>query len=308
MRLRDEEVRLRNEELRIRNEEFRLRNEDVRLRDEAMKLADKSQHAVRHVVFCHIPRTGGSSVWHALAESAASAGVPIIDLYYLSQLNYGSTQFVYNVLADYRDLLKSTRAIIHLHTLHNIGYFLQDENIVYTTVVRDPIERFCSDVFHLHNALLTFTEAARQDFLNKMPWNSDFAAMMIDDTAPLDQLLEAAAEEPFFRFFYYHFFFGILCSKPVPTNQFQPPDGADAIEDLARRVKQRFAYIGRYPDVAGSFHAIAESFGLPHDRSQPFSKHINHSGVNQKIQHSRQRFADTFRTSYQLLESIGISF
>ncbi|HEX4415701.1 MAG TPA: hypothetical protein VH107_18860 [Lacipirellulaceae bacterium] len=119
-------------------------------------------------------------------------------------------------MADHPDVLDGPNTLIHLHSLHNISYFLRDKRVTYTAIVRDPIERFCSDIAHLHNALLNFSEVAREDFLARMPWNTELKALMIDDSASLDNLLEMAAKESFFRFFYYHFF-----TRSYARNPFQ---------------------------------------------------------------------------------------
>jgi hypothetical protein len=284
---------------------IRDREDAIRRRDEALSYA--SRKSMRQSVFCHIPRTGGSSIWHELTECADRAGVPILDLYWLAKSKYGSIRFAYNVLVDHADVLSRSNTLIHLHTFHNISYFLRDEQTIYTTIVRDPVQRFCSDVAHLHNALLSFSETAREEFFAAVPWNSDLKALMIDGAASLDALLEMAIRESYFRFFYYHFFYAVLCAKPVPINQFEPPND-EAIENLARQIKDRFAYIGRYPEVAEAYHNIAGCFGLPHDRSESFTKHINRSDANQRILNSRERFADAFQHSYQLLAAAGLPF
>jgi hypothetical protein len=305
LRARDDAIRLYQDTIAERDSAIQNREDAIRLRDEVLER--EARRSTRHFVFCHIPRTGGSSVWHALAECAAKTGVPILDLYWLSMSQYSSTGFAYNVLSDHAGILSRQSTLIHLHTFDNISYFLSEKEVIYTTIVRDPIDRFCSDVAHLHNALLKFSESAREEFFASVPWSPDLKSLMIDDAASLDALLELAARESFFRFFYFHFFFAVLCAKPLPIKEFEPPN-EHAIKYLAGRIKERFAYIGRYPDVAESFHNIAECFGLPHDRDRPFTQHINRTDVNKSVQHSRERFAGAFQCSYQLLAAVGQTF
>ncbi len=291
------------------------RDEAVRERDEARQQRDEAREQLfalnpdaRHLVFYHIPRTGGSSIWHALAGSAASIKVPIVDLFYLSQLDYGSTEYALNVLADHRELLKRCETLIHLHTPQNISCFLREDRIVYATIVRDPIERFCSDVAHLHQVLPNFTQAAQNDFLERARWAPRFVDAMTDVEVSTDTLLEMAAEEPFFRYYYYHHFYGLLCEKPIPVRRFEAPEDENSSRMLARLVNEKFAYIGQYPNVAGGFHDIADRFRLPHDRADRFNHHINSSGMGQSASHRRARFGGAFQTSYQLLSAIGVEF
>ena len=287
---------------------MRDRDEARQQRDEFGQRLIEVDTVARHLVFFHIPRTGGSSIWHALADSAATIELPIVDLFYLSQLDYGSTEYALNVLADNRELLRRCDTLIHLHTPQNISYFLREDRIVYTTIVRDPIERFCSDVAHLHLVLPNFSEAARSEFLAKARWEQCFVDAMTDVAVPTDSLLEMAAEEPFFQYYYYHHFYGLMCEKPIPVRRLEAPADENSIDELARAVRDKFAYVGRYPNVAGGFHDIADCFRLPHDRTDRFSHHINSSGMGQSVAQRRTRFGDAFQESYRLLSAIGVDF
>ena len=116
------------------------------------------------------------------------------------------------------------------------------------------------------------------------------------------------AQEPFFRDYYYHHFYGLLCQKPLPQVTYQLPKSPEDIRDLVEVVKTRFAYIGQFPQVADSYHRIAELFALPHDCDAEFAFHINKLDSHKIVPDRRERFADAFRTSYELLSALGIAF
>ena len=127
--------------------------------------------------------------------------------------------------------------------------------------MRDPIERFCSDVAHLHQVLPNFTETARSEFLAKARWEQPFVDAMTDVSVPTDSLLEMAAEEPFFRYYYYHHFYGLMWEKPIPVRRLEAPSDENSIGELARLVRDKFAYVGRYPNVAKVFTILPNASG-----------------------------------------------
>jgi len=291
-----------------RDNAMRERNETLRQRDHVLSRLAALGHDARHLVFYHIPRTGGSSIWHALAASAAGAEVPVVDLFHHAREDYGSSDCVYNVLTERQKLLRERSALIHLHTPHNISYFFEEFNILYATIVRDPVDRFISDVCHLRRTLSNMADAERQTLITSARWQTAFADAMLAGNAPIDALLEMAAQEAFFRDYFYHHFYGLLCQKPLPQITYQLPQSSEDIRDLAEVVRTKFAYIGRFPQVADSYHRIAELFALPHDRDAEFAFHINKLDSHQIVPDRRERFAEAFRTSYELLSALGIAF
>ena len=67
------------------------------------------------VVFFHIPRTAGSSMWHSIANSYAGPGIHILDAYHQSQSSFDCEHHQQEIL-DYW-LLDSqiSNVIIHVH-------------------------------------------------------------------------------------------------------------------------------------------------------------------------------------------------
>jgi hypothetical protein len=50
------------------------------------------KYDAKHLVFYHIPKTGGSSVWHALAAEADLQEIPIIDLHHEAKVKFSIAQ------------------------------------------------------------------------------------------------------------------------------------------------------------------------------------------------------------------------
>ncbi|HEY4233808.1 MAG TPA: hypothetical protein VGM76_10300 [Lacipirellulaceae bacterium] len=287
---------------------MRERSSALRNCDEAPSRLAPTSSAGRHLVFYHIPRTGGSSIWHALAASAACAEFPIVDLYHLAQKDYGSYEFTYNVLTERQKSLSNVTSLIHLHTPHNISYFLNEIDIVYATIVRDPIDRFISDVCHLHRAWPNIAEVLKRNLIRDAHWQPVFADAMLRRDIPIEAILDMAAQEPFFRYYYYHHFYGLLCQRLLPSLAFPVPESAAAIREVASLTQERFGYIGRYPQVGDSYHDIADLFKLPHDRGAEFTNHINRLDSHMLMPDRRERFGEAFRKSYDLLSHLGITF
>ena len=131
---------------------------------------------------------------------------------------------------------------------------------------------------------------------------------MLDENTPIETLLELGAQEPFFRDYYYHQFYGLLCQKPLPQITYQLPRSPQDIRELAELVRTKFAYVGRFPQVAKCYHRIADLFALPNDRDAEFAFHINRLDSHQILPDRRERFAEAFQSSYDLLSALGISF
>jgi hypothetical protein len=298
----------RDNAMRERDNAVRERNEALRERDQVLSRLVAMCKSARQLVFYHIPRTGGSSIWHALEACAARAGMPVLNLFYHAREDYGSPEYVYNVLTERQKYLQGCSTLIHLHTPHNISYFFEECNLTYATIVRDPVDRFISDICHLRRALPDMADAERQNLITNGRWQSTFADAMLDGNTPIGILLELGAQEPFFRDYYYHQFYGLLCQKPLPQITYQLPNGPEDIRTLAEQVRTKFAYIGQFPQVADSYHRIADLFSLPYDRDAEFTFHINKLDSHQIVPDRHERFAAAFQPDYDLLSALGITF
>lgn len=104
-------------------------------------------------IFFHIPRTAGSSIWHGLAHLAAASNMDIIDIYHWSLKKYSDLSQSSNVLTAMQPLSNDRERIFHHHYPDYILNFIDEP--VMATIVRDPVERFISDIFHYKRALVS---------------------------------------------------------------------------------------------------------------------------------------------------------
>ena len=102
----------------------------------------------QRAVFVHIPRTGGSNLWHSAAH-AFSVGpdpIPIVDLFHESLCRYDNIQSTARAAEAFR-LFNLPRCLVHHHTSFGIWRSL-GHDLRYFTILRDPIERAISHYFH----------------------------------------------------------------------------------------------------------------------------------------------------------------
>ncbi len=181
---RDDALRERDVARQARDKALQQSNEALADRDRLREQLERLTHRPRHLVFFHIPRTGGSSIWHALAAAADVADVPIVDLFHLARQDYGCSDQAYSVLTERQQFVRERSTLIHLLTPHNIGYFFDAANVVYATVVRDPIDRFLSDMCHLREALPQSTDGDRETFIRRAGWQPAFCPRRVRRRQP----------------------------------------------------------------------------------------------------------------------------
>lgn len=217
------------------------------------------------VVFFHIPRTSGSTVWHTLVRLAPESGIEAFDLYHRSQQLFGSAYHSIAALADLhpRIAAQGPGALVHHHTNQNITAALCPEENKYVTILRDPAERLISETFHLA-AIVQENRPELQDdirYLHKL-LSPDFLAKLADPSACPDELAVSAAAEPFYRNYYINGFWQLFFSAPrqdAPPLQPAPESVAPA---LAFAVANRFHFIGQFARIAESTRAIAALAGI----------------------------------------------
>ena len=159
---------------------------------------------VKHLVFFHIPRTGGSSVWHALAKKADLQGTPIIDLYHQALVKFSNSSKTLEAISDWQRLLLQRTCLIHHHTEFKIqNYF--DNPLHYATIVRDPFDRFISDIKHL-SAHMRSQNSSKENFGKERVLMDDMANPSID----IHSLIEIYSRSNYFQNYYRNWFSSLL--------------------------------------------------------------------------------------------------
>lgn len=191
-------------------------------------------------VFCHIPRTGGSSIWHQLARFSGS-GLNVYDLFNETGQRYGGKlDFTRAVLSEDCNKLvipMDYRLVVHHHIHIRIGDLFHVRKPVYFTFIRDPLSRFISDIqwnsqlFHEGKTFLFQDE-------NRDQWRPFLAG----EKPLIDILQNDALIKPYLSF-YLNWFWGLMYRDTNDTPwkaEFDQPEKLEILDF----VRTNFALIG----------------------------------------------------------------
>lgn len=223
------------------------------------------------MIFFHIHRTGGSTVWQTLSNAAIRQNRPVIDLYFESWMSnqnpFDTPSIIEKMVADGMQIAwDSESLLIHHHTRHNIEQLLPNLSHTYATIIRDPVDRFISEVFHIrkllmHGAALTdnfpFYEAEHvwyRDVLGEPLYR----LFLMEDSDP-DELLTEASNCPYYKDFYFNTFWSALKGRNRKLNptRFMAVINANHRRMLVDAICDKFFYMGQYPQLKRTISNIA---------------------------------------------------
>ncbi|PYY81600.1 hypothetical protein DNK59_23260 [Pseudomonas sp. TKO26] len=205
------------------------------------------------LMFFHIPRTGGSSVWHSLAVVAARQNKIIADLYHQSKEMVGHPFAPNEAIQYFHDFLEKTNlcfdddVIYHHHTYHNVPYLLESDQIQRVTIIRDPVSRVISEAFHMRRFLRDehakivagHSPGGEYEFHREKFGESLFNEFIAIDSDPDALVLNfARLHQNYYLSYFSHFLHPQLEPKVF--------DEHTAL-DLARQVCQAFIWVGKFP-------------------------------------------------------------
>jgi len=257
------------------------------------------------VVFFHLPRTGGSTVWHSAAHLAARHGLPAIDLFYHSELLTGSPHQPLAALRDIKASLAGAplEGLIHHHSMQNITGELSPDEHHYATILRDPVDRLVSETFHLRT-LMRRDEAFRDEIIaSTAPEGAEFLAALLDESACPDRLVLLAAEQPFYQNYYLNAFWQFLFGDPAGP-QSPPPMPEWVIPALAFAVRSRFCLIGRFPDIHGMVRHMLSLAGINDEEDFQLTHVANGSPTPALRPETLERLRELNRTDFSFLEAL----
>jgi hypothetical protein len=266
--------------------------------------------------FFHLAKTGGSSIWHTLIDlaSAGNPPVPVIDLYHHARNDQHTVTGVYKVLLQFKELLQNKRVLIHHHTNHPVGFFF-DRQPIYTTIIRDPVDRFISEINHcraqLRGELDPLHQAGVIDPRTEMEgrgWSPRLIEEAVCPSATLESLAELALTESCMTRYYYQNFHHLLFGAPGSMTPCVLPSECPSDGTLALLVRTKFAFIGRFPQVFEACEEIARLFKLPPPFSRTNFPHMLQRHSGKLLVHCRPHFRSAFRADYAFLSELGFDF
>jgi hypothetical protein len=258
----------------------------------------KMDEIVKHLVFFHIPRTGGSSVWHALAAIADLQGIPIVDLYHEALVKFSDSSKTLEAVSDRQKLLRARTCLIHHHTEIKIqNYF--DNQPLYATIVRDPFKRFVSDIKHL-SAIMRSGNQSKEKLLN----NLDFMCHLGNHSLDIHSLIDIYSKTDYFRNYYRNWFGSLLLGRNGFGDDEDIKDADDPL--FAAFVLSAFKSISCFNDLNAALIATANSFGFPFDNVR--LGHLNATSKQDAFNSMRSKYAHYFEKDYAFLESIGFRY
>jgi hypothetical protein len=252
----------------------------------------------KHLVFCHIPRTGGSSVWHALADKAALQQISIIDLYDDAAVKFSDSSKTLEAISDRQRLLRQRTCLIHHHTEIKIqNYF--DKPPLYATIVRDPFDRFISDIKHLSEYMRS-QNTSKAIAVGELEFMRDMANPSID----IHSLIDIYSRSNYFQNYYRNWFGSLLLGR----NGLGGDEDIKDVYDLSfsAYVRSAFKNISCYTDLNKALHALAKSFEIPLDNVQ--LGHLNKTPKTHPFENMRTKYAFRFEKDYRFLEEIGFRY
>jgi hypothetical protein len=243
---------------------------------------------MKNRVFVHVPRTGGSSVWHSLAHLAPRFSVGVIDIYYQCQLNGGTLAGAKDVVRDIRREIGDAPCLFHHHTSEPVYDVFSLKDTIFATVLRDPVDRFISAVVHYRNFVTTHSDLKFIEY-HAMIWGRDFFDYCVKPDVEIGELLDLAATQKYFRTYYTTFFASLF-------------DMAETSAALPVRIREVFSVIGRFESLAASYSDIAVLFGMG---AAELDHIVNMGNTRPLVSDSdRVRYAAALHVDYELLDVV----
>ncbi len=259
-------------------------------------------------MFVHVPRTGGSSIWHCLSAAALQKRRLVCDLYHESVKEHGTPAWPNEAIACVMTLQPGASFVIHHHTPQPLQRGSGAHRMLYATILRDPIERFVSDVFHLRRTFRGNLLDARMIEFVCSGWSSPLRRMMRQSPDPdPHELLDTAAADGFFRDYYLSYFSALLDDEPGDgwINWPNRTTDSHALRSLAVRVFRRFEVIADFTDLERAYSMIASAFEL-RDVAGRLNRHLNPGHTRPAFyEWARLRYEQLFAGDYQLLDEIA---
>jgi len=253
---------------------------------------------VKHLVFYHIPKTGGSSVWNALAANAALQQIKVVDLYHESIIKFSDSSKTLEAISDRQRLLRKQTCLIHHHMEIKIeNYF--DSPPLYATIVRDPFDRFLS---HLNFFLKKRRSPGSEKEVLLDP--VEMLKAIDDPSIDINSLIDICSRSDYYQNYFRNWFGKLLLGRNGLGGDEDIPDVYDP--RFPAYVRKAFINISCFTDISKAFSEIAISFGLPHDNT-PLG-HLLESSKDHVSEKVRSKYVSRFEKDYSFLKDLGFRY
>jgi hypothetical protein len=257
------------------------------------------QKNTKHLVFFHIPKTGGSSVWHALAKIATLQKIPVIDLYHDAIVKYSNSSKTLEAIGDIQKYLRNHTCLIHHHTeikIHN--YF--DASPHCATIVRDPFERFVSHLVYLS----TIVRSGRLGKNEVLGGPVEMLRAIADPAIDINSLIDICSRSDYYQNYFRNWFGKLLLGR----NGYGGDEQIKDINDprFPAYVRSSFNNISCFTDLKRALSEIANTFGLPNGNIT--LDHMLKSSKDHVSENARFKYVSRFEKDYSFLKDIGFSY
>jgi hypothetical protein len=251
-------------------------------------------------VFLHIPRTGGSSIWHSLVAAHDRIQCLVFDIFHTAVADFGASSRVREALESVAAAsAPAGRRLYHHHTPDDIRHWLPPaKELKVATVLRDPVERLVSYLVHLraHLGDGALPSGMKEEILAS--WTAPFRAAMLDLTTSIDDLATIAAQEPAFRNYYVAYLSAFLLGHKASLEEPHPPITVALVDSLVEAGRRCFCTIGRFENLPEAYRQIASAFEIGGE----IKHHINKAAERPKLSASTEReLRREFFADYELM-------
>jgi hypothetical protein len=256
---------------------------------------------VKHLVFFHIPKTGGSSMWHALAAKADLQGIPIVDLYYESIIKYSDSSKTIEAISDRQRLLRARTCLIHHHAEVKIqNYF--DAPPYYATIVRDPFDRFLSHITFLSTKLRS--GQMRKEAILGLGDPVEILRVLADPSITTHSLIDICSRSDYYQNYFRNWFGKLLLGRNGLGGDEDIKDVYD--QCFPEYVRSAFKNISCFTDLNKSFDEITKSFELTFGHvTLGHMLKVPKECISESV---RMKFISYFKKDYAFLQELGFRY